>query len=67
VRRSSGEKSCILEEMRKATNRRDDEVAIGLTFNNNMSYKKIDDEYIQEVISRMKIILSIICRISCLI
>ena len=67
MRRSSDEKSCILEERKKATNRRDDEVAIGVTLNNNTEYEKIDDEYIQDVISRMKIILSIICRISCLI
>jgi hypothetical protein len=41
VRRSSDEKSCILEERKKATNRRDDEVAIGVTLNNNTDMRRL--------------------------
>ena len=57
----------MLEELRRATNRRDDAVAIGLTFNNNMGYNKIEEAYINDDKRGVNIILSIICRICCVV
>jgi len=39
---------CMLEQLRIATNRRDDEVAIGVTLNNNTGYDKIDEDYMKD-------------------
>ena len=67
VRGSGGGKTRMLEELRRATNRRDDAVAIGLTFNNNMGYDKIEEAYINDDKRGVNIILSVICRICCVV
>ena len=48
----------MLEELKRATNRRDDEVAIGVTF---MGYDKIEEEYVKNERRGVKSILSICC------
>ena len=71
VRGSGGGKTRMLEELRRATNRRNDAVAIGLTFNNNTGYDKIEERglnikgYVNDDKIGLNIILSIICRICC--
>ena len=65
VRGSGGGKTRMLEELRRATNRRDDAVAIGVTFNNNTIYDKNREKFVHEEDegTGLNIILSIICRI----
>ena len=67
VRGSGGGKTRMLEELRRATNDRDDAVAIGVTFNNNTGYDRIEEEYINDDKKGLNIILSIICRICCVV
>ena len=67
VRGSGGGKTRMLEELRRATNRRDDAVAIGLTFKNNMGYDKELEKFVHDEGTGVNIILSIICRICCVV
>ena len=67
VRGSGGGKTRMLEELRRATNRRDDAVAIGLTFNNYMGYDKELEKFVHDEGTGVNIILSIICRICCVV
>ena len=46
----------MLEQLRIATNRRDDEVAIVVTLNNITGYDKIDEDYMKDERSGLKII-----------
>lgn len=39
---------CMLEQLRIATNRRDDEVTIGVTLKNITGYDKIDEDYMKD-------------------
>ena len=57
----------MLEELRRETNRRDDAVAIGVTFNCNSLYEKRDEAFLGEKNGDINIILSIIARISCIV
>ena len=61
VRGSGGGKTRMLEELRRATNRRDDAVAIGVTFS---LYEKRLEAFLGEKNGEINIILSIIARIS---
>ena len=67
VRGSGGGKTRMLEELRRATNRRNDAVAIGVTFNNNTLYDKVEEDFIKDERRGLNIILSIICRICCVV
>ena len=67
VRGSGGDKTRMLEELRRATNRRDDAVAIRVTFNCNSLYRKRFETFLEEKSGDINIILSIIFRISCTI
>ena len=67
VRGSGGGKTRMLEELRRATNRRDDAVAIGVTFNCNSLYEKSDEAFLGQKNGDINIILSIIARISCIV
>jgi len=46
----------MLEQLRIATNRRDDEVVIGVTLKNITGYDKIDEDYMKDERSGLKII-----------
>jgi len=67
VRGSDGGKTRMLEELRRATNNREDTVAIGVTFNNNTGYDKKREKFVIAESSGVNIMLSIICRICCVI
>jgi len=67
VRGSGGGKTRMLEELRRATNDRDDAVAIGVTFNCDSLYEKRFETFLEEKNEEINIILSIIVRISCTI
>jgi hypothetical protein len=57
----------MLEELRRATNCRNNAVAIGVTFNGNSLYEKRYEAFLGETNGDINIILSIIVRISCTI
>jgi len=62
----------MLEEIRRKVNERYDGVAIAVTFNNLTDYDMIKEKFIinhdhHEVCGEMNIILSIICRLCCII
>jgi hypothetical protein len=72
VRGSGGGKTRMLEEIRRKVNERYDGVAIAVTFNNLTDYDMIKEKFIinhdhHEVCGEMNIILSIICRLCCII
>ena len=67
VRGSGGGKTRMIEELRRATNRRDDAIAIGITFTGLTDYNKSYEEYIKDEKRGLNIILSIICRICCVV
>ena len=49
----------MLEELRRATNRRDDAVAVGVTFNCNSLYRKSFETFLEEKNGEINIILYI--------
>jgi len=67
VRGRGGGKTRMLEELRRATNCRNNAVAIGVTFNGNSLYEKRYEAFLGEKNGDINIILSIIVRISCTI
>jgi hypothetical protein len=57
----------MLEELRRETNDRENAVAIGVTFNNNTGYDTKREKFVNVEGTGVNIMLSIICRICCVI
>ena len=57
VRGSGGGKTRMMKELRRTTNRRDDAVAVGVTFNCNSLYRKSFETFLEEKNGEINIIL----------
>ena len=67
VRGSGGGKTRMLEEMRRKVNNRCDGLVFAVTFNNLTEHCSMEERFINQDCGDLNIILSIICRLCCVV